>query len=140
MTYATQQQLIERFGETEITQLSDRDRNGAIDSNVVARALADADALIDSYVGKRHALPLAETPPRIAGIAADIAYFKLFRNDPPDYVRTAFEDAMKALKDISNGAAVIELGTGGTEPARDGDVVLTSGADKEFGRDKLAGF
>lgn len=140
MSYATQQNLIDKFGEREILQLSDRAGTGAIDSGVVAAALAAADAQVDSYIGKRHRLPLAETPPRITDVAADIAYFKLFRNDPPEYVRTAYEDAMKFLRDVSRGEAVIEYGVGGEEPAPAGDVVLTSGPERTFSRDKLEGF
>lgn len=140
MTYASQQDLIERFGEDEIRQLSDRDRDGTIDAAVVARALADADALIDSYIGKRHKLPLEQTPPQIASIAATIAFFNLFRNDPPEYVEKANEAAQKFLKDVSQGHAVIEFAVTGEEPPRDGQVVLTSGPERVFSRDKLGGF
>jgi phage gp36-like protein len=139
MSYATLQNLQDKFGPDEILQLADRDADGMIDAGVVEKALADADALVDAYVGKRHDLPLEETPPRVADVAAEIAYFKLFRGDPPEYARKLYEDAMRFLRDVASGAAVIEI-AGGIEPARDGQVVLADGPARTFDRKSLKGF
>ena len=71
MTYASQQDLIDRFGETELKQLTDRDLDDAIDAVVVEQALADADKTIDAYIGRRYDLPLASTPALLIGLACD---------------------------------------------------------------------
>mgnify|MGYP001007881247 FL=1 len=50
--YATQADLIERFGTEEITDVSG-DGNGTLDSTRVSRALAEADAEIDASLAGR---------------------------------------------------------------------------------------
>ncbi|KQQ85847.1 hypothetical protein ASF65_04740 [Aureimonas sp. Leaf324] len=86
MSYASLQDLIDRFGDRELIQLTDRTNRPAsvIDQTVVGRALADADALIDGYVGKVHALPLAAVPPALVKTAADIARFYLHSKPEKD--------------------------------------------------------
>ena len=65
MGYVTQQQLVDRFGERLLLQVADRadPPAGTINADVVARALADTDAMIDGYLAGRYILPLAATPP-----------------------------------------------------------------------------
>ena len=62
MPYATLDDLIERAGETEIRQIADRDRDGAIDADVVEAALTDADNLVNGYVAAKYTVPLASVP------------------------------------------------------------------------------
>jgi phage gp36-like protein len=80
MSYATVTELITRFGEAELIQLTDRDGGGAINQAVVAAALTDADALINGYVSARYTVPLSPVPPVITKIAADIARYTLHRD------------------------------------------------------------
>lgn len=138
MTYATQQNLTDRFGETELLQLADRDDDGAVDAAIVAAALGEADALIDSYVGRRYDLPLASVPPVLTNLACAIARHLLHKDFPTEAVRKAYEDALRVLREISTGTAVLDVG--GSEPAGNEVVVLTDGPDKVFGRDALKGF
>ena len=55
MTYATLDQLTDRYTERLLRQLTDRAAPpaGAIDAEVVDRALADTDAVIDGYLAGR---------------------------------------------------------------------------------------
>lgn len=46
----TTQDLIDRFGETEIINLSDHDSYKQINETVLTRAINDATALIESYL------------------------------------------------------------------------------------------
>ena len=73
MGYATQQDLVERFGEEELIQLTDREHAQLIVADVIDRALSDADAEIDSYLGVRYTLPLVSIPVLLVGVAANIA-------------------------------------------------------------------
>ena len=61
MTYATQADMLVRFGEPELIQLTDRFDAplGLIDPDVLGQALARADGEIDSYIAARVSLPLA---------------------------------------------------------------------------------
>lgn len=138
MTYATQQDLIDRFGEAELRELADRDGDDVIDAAVVGAALNDASNRIDSYIGQRYDLPLATTPPLLEQLCCDIARHRLFKDDPPEIVSVNYNHALRALRDIADGRASLDLG--GAEPAPAGDAVLTTGPDRVFTKDTLKGF
>ncbi|HBY38461.1 MAG TPA: DUF1320 domain-containing protein, partial [Alteromonas sp.] len=75
MNYCTTNDLIDRFGESELIALSDRDNTGSVDAQVVSAAIADASALIDGYLGGRYALPLSVIPSVLPKLCGDIARF-----------------------------------------------------------------
>jgi phage gp36-like protein len=103
MTYATQTDMTERYGAVELAQLTDRSAGLVIDTTVLARALADADAEIDGYLATRYTLPLASTPAVLVRLAADIARHSLYGNGVTEAVRNRYQDAVSLLKRISSG-------------------------------------
>lgn len=115
--YATQALLIDRFGERMLVDLSDRGNPpaGAIDAAVVARALADTDAIIDGYLAGRYALPLSEVPPQLTDLALSIAIYKLHRYAPDAKIKDDHDQALRTLVQISNGT--VRLPAAGVEPA-----------------------
>lgn len=120
MTYASQNDLIERFGEPMLVDLTDRADPpvGEIDAEVVARALADADAVINGYLSGRYKLPLAQTPDLLRDLAIAIAGYKLHRATASDKVRQDYDDAISTLKQIANG--IVRLNVEGVEPTAAG--------------------
>ena len=139
--YATQQDLIDRFGQEELVELTDRadPPAGVIDATVVTRALTDADALIDGYVGARYDLPLSSTPALLVDLAADIARYKLYKDDPTEAVESRNKAALATLRDISTGKAKLDIA--GAEPATSGaGAPEVSAPDRLFTRDTLDGF
>lgn len=103
MTYATQADLVARFGDAELAQRTDRENGTVIDAVVLERALADADAEINSYLAKRYTLPLASTPVVLTRLACDMARYRLFDDGTPDTVRQRYEDAVSLLKRMASG-------------------------------------
>jgi phage gp36-like protein len=103
MTYATQQDLTDRFGAVEIAQLSDRTNGAVVDAVVVGRALSDADAEIDAYLATRYQLPLASVPPVLARMAADVARYRLYDDKAVESVRVRYQDAVSLLKRMARG-------------------------------------
>lgn len=120
MPYATLPMLRDRYGDALLIALTDRATPpaGAIDADVVARALADADALIDAYLAARYALPLASVPPVLADAAAAIALWKLHLAAPDPKIEADYRDALKLLRDVADGR--VRLDAGGAEPAAQG--------------------
>lgn len=116
MSYATQQALVDRFGETEIAQLSDRANTGAIDPVVVAAKLADADGEIDSYLVGRYTLPLDPVPVALQRIACDIARYHLFDDRVTEAVTQRYKDAIRFLELVAKGQVQLGADTGGTAP------------------------
>lgn len=140
MTYATQQDLIERFGEQELIQLTDRVNIpvSTIDDVVVTRALTDASAFADGYLKKVMALPLNVVPPVLTKNIADIARYYLHGKsaDKDSAVTRAYNEAVAFLRDVARGT--VELTDGGEVPAAaGGGSVQATAPDRVFTRDSL---
>ncbi|MDR2186863.1 MAG: DUF1320 domain-containing protein [Azonexus sp.] len=124
--YATANDMMERFGEAEVVQLTDR-----ASSDVAHQALADATAEIDIYLSNRYRLPLDPIAPVIRRVACDIARYRLYDNAAPEEVRRRYEDAIRLLKALADGTASLGL-PGVVEP--NGEAVVVSPGHKVFGR------
>jgi phage gp36-like protein len=107
MAYCTQQNLVDRFGEPELIQLTDRTNAGVVDTTVLGQAIADADAEIDSYLRARYPLPLLSVPAGLTRVACDIARYEMYDVAAPELVEKRFEQAIQFLKDIATGRAVL---------------------------------
>lgn len=105
MAYATQADLETRFGADELAQLTDRVAGAVIDASVVARALDDASAEIDSYLASQYDLPLAAVPPVLVRVASDIARYYLWADRATEAVRQRYEDARIYLGKVAKGDA-----------------------------------
>ncbi|MCB8748322.1 DUF1320 domain-containing protein [Rhodoferax sp. U2-2l] len=103
MSYASQSDMVERFGEAEVAGRTNRVDGLTIDQVVLDRALADADAEINSYLARRYSVPLTTTPPVINRLACDITRYRLFDDGVPDTVRQRYEDAVSLLKKFASG-------------------------------------
>lgn len=103
MTYATLNDLIERAGADEILQVADRDDSGAPDETVIAKALGDADNIINGYVASKYDLPFASVPDILSTWSTSIARYLLHRHGAPDNVEADYKDALSGLKDVSFG-------------------------------------
>jgi phage gp36-like protein len=140
MSYVTKQGLVERFGEVELVQLTDRTNIpvSTIDDAVVGRAIADASAFADGYISKAIALPLAVAPPALGKAVADIARYYLHGSsaDKDSQVTRAYNEAVSFLRDVAKG--VVQLGDGITTPApAGGGQVRASAPARVFTRDSL---
>lgn len=107
MSYATQAQMIDRFGQAELIQLTDRDgATGAIVAAVLDAALLDADEEVDSYLRGVRTLPLTSPiPERLVRVAADLARYHLYDDHAPEGVRTRYQDGVRWLRDVATGKA-----------------------------------
>ena len=104
MTYATQQDLVDRFGTQELAQLTDPVAGTTIDTVVVARALSDAQAECDTRLAVRYSVPLAIAPTVLVRLAADLARYYLWDKRAGEQVRNRFKDATALLDKIASGA------------------------------------
>jgi phage gp36-like protein len=142
MTYAVKQDLVDRFGERELVQLTDRTNKppSTVDDVVVGRALGDADGTIDGYVGKQYALPLSVVPPVLTKIAADLARYYLHGEaaGPDSIVTRNYNGAVAWLKDVAKG--LVSIDDGAETPAQaGGGAIKTSAPNRVFTRDSLKG-
>lgn len=120
MAYCTLQDLQDRIGSPALVDLTDRGEvpTGAIDVAVVERAIADADAVIDGFVGVKYALPLPAVPSVVADLSKSIALYKLHPYQPDEKIATDYKDAIAMLRMIAEGKAKLPLPSG--EPKAQG--------------------
>jgi phage gp36-like protein len=140
MDYAVISDLVSRFGETEIVQLTDRSNPpaDAIDDTVAQPALDAASAMVDGYVSAKYALPLTSFPLLLTEVTCDIARYRLYADEAPEQVKDRYRDAIKTLEGISSGR--IKIDAAGVEPPSRSDVIETSGPGRLFSRRELGVF
>lgn len=110
MAYLTHQDMIDRFGEDALIQLTDRadPPTDAINPAVLGQALADADELINGYVAGRYAVPLTPVPELVKRIAADLAFYFLHGDAAAELVIQRYDKAVATLKQISAGTITLQ--------------------------------
>lgn len=131
MPYVTQQQLVDRFGEEELIQLTDRANTGTIDAAVLNQAISDAGSEIDGYLAGRYQLPLATVPSILALYCGDIARYRLYDDVAREEVRKRYDDAIEFLRLVAKGTVRL----GADEPASAGGAQMETGG-RVFGRDQ----
>lgn len=112
MAYSTQEEMLVRFGETRLVQVTDKSQppTKQIDAERLEAALTGASELIDGYAAAKYRTPLTPTPDPVRVWCQDIAIYRLYSAIglvPPD-IRTAFEDALAGLKDMAKGLIVFQ--------------------------------
>lgn len=123
--YCTPQDLIDRFGQTEVAQLAPA-TPGPVDTARVQRACNDAGDMVDGYLRPRHTLPLSAVPTILVKLSAAIARFELHLGgdrQPTDQVRQGRDQAIAFLKDVAAGKADLGITNTGAEPAEDATAV-----------------
>ena len=117
MAYHEQADLVPRvISSVEFVQLVQDDGADEVSEDGVAlyeAERADADALIDSYLGTRYELPLAEVPALVRRLSVRLTRYNLYaRRYPegvPEGIRTDFGDAMKLLDRIASGDVTLGI-------------------------------
>ena len=110
--YASVQDCIDRRGERAVGVL--RDPEGT--DGPLERALADAAAEIDAYIGARHDVPLDPVPAIVQLACVDIGMYRAASDAArlTDEARRRYDDASRLLRDVARG--VISLGARDPDP------------------------
>lgn len=133
MPYAILTDLEQRFGTAELIQQTDLTGAGVINAALVSRAIDDATALIDGYLGGRYALPLLVTPPLLVTLCCDLARYTLYVDAAPEIVEKRRDQAVATLRDIAAGRVHLDVGqVDASTPAPSGLAEVVAGR-KVFG-------
>lgn len=135
--YATLSDLVERFGEAELIQLTDTTGAGEIDESRAAAALEDAHAEVHGYLATRYPQPPDPVPRLLVRVAADIARYHLYDDAAPDEVRRRCEDARRVLQAIARGE--VSLGAPHNTPTHALTVTLAGQPPRLFARRRGGG-
>lgn len=108
----TIQDLIDRFGKSELAQRTNRNDvfDGTVDEVVIERAINDAEGELGSYLlptglvasrlGSIYYVPSLSTPDVLIAKACDIARYYLYDDGVTDIVQTRYDQAIKWLKQV----------------------------------------
>ena len=120
MIYSTTEEFLGSAPEHLLIELAGNLETNEPDTTAIERALNDASAEIDGYIGSRYPLPLSTVPDSLRRICNDIALYRLMNlramGDIED-ARGRYKDAISFLKDIIRGEASLGLPEV-SEPAR----------------------
>lgn len=102
-------------GERRLIQLTDSENTGNFNQAELEEAQKAADALIDSYVQRRHRTPVEPAPQvlRMAAAQETVYQLQVRRQLVPPEAQTRHEERLAWLKDVSTGVAGL-----GVEPER----------------------
>ena len=137
MTYAVQQDLIDRYGESELIQLTDKTNSGEIDAPAVARALTDTDSEINGYLATRMATPLAVVPSVVVDKACQIARYKLSVDHASARVTQDYQDALVWLANVAKGLVSLGDATAQATPTAADTPQFTPAHPRTFTRRSL---
>ena len=109
MAYCTLDDILGMIDEEDVIRHTDDFDTGTVNTSATDRAIAGADALIDSYIGSRYSVPVSPVPDIIRDLSVDIAIYKICsrRDQTPVEARKKYDDAKLFLEKISAGTAVI---------------------------------
>lgn len=144
--YATTQDLIDRFGEEELVDRTDRDGDGAYDADAVAQALADGwseieTALLDRYPDMVDgSLERAEVPAQLIKVQCDLARARLWDDATNDVVEKNEKAALRFLERVEDGRKKLRRDRPAS-PATSGGIEISSGRNRyqDGSLDRFAG-
>lgn len=141
MAYCDQTDINDQVDERNLILLTDDDDTGSVDSDKVDAAILKADALIDSYLAVKYAVPMDTVPAIVKKLSVDIAVYELFsrRDSVPESTQKRFDDAVTFLKDVAQGRAGIPGATSADSSMSSNAPTITT-SSRIFSRSKMKGF
>ncbi|WP_175841637.1 gp436 family protein [Burkholderia arboris] len=131
MSYAIVDDMVTRFGQLELVQLTDQDNipPSVLNQLKIETALADASTFVDSFVGQIYRLPLRgclkplvpgsppeyAIPPQLVRLTCDVARFYLYDDlSPENEVYRRYKLATGELEKIAAGERNLSCPWGGS--------------------------
>jgi len=142
MPYSSEAIVLEKISDDELVGLTDDANSGSKDSAKVDAAIAEADEIVDAYVGKVKAVPLSPVPGLIEKLSATIAIWKLHeRRGAENEVRErAYDGAIKTLEKISKRIVTLGEEEAQATVSADAPSVAYKSKDAVFTESKLSNF
>src|ERR1035441_476432 len=144
MSYATPQDIINRYPNRDLVQLTNEDPTiTTINTAALQQALDDASAEIDGYLGGRFTLPLTDVPEVLQRLACDVAIYRLQSLRPIHDLadaRRRYDDAIAMLTKVASGAMTLGIGADGHETSIAQGAERAAGPVRVFNRKSMKGF
>lgn len=140
MSYASVQDMVDRFGETEMIRLS-RPEDRAAETVLAAKiekALADATGLINDYLRGRYLIPVPTPGDSLVRAACVLARYDLAKGervDPTEPMRLDRKEVIGWLEGIAEGKVTIDAPPAASAEGSTGARV--SDRDRPFSRSNM---
>ena len=139
-SYATVQDAIDLYGQDYIVVSADRNEDGVVDMVPFTDALAQATSELNSYIGVKYKLPLAEVPDVLRRFCVDIAVY-ITSSSPgvlTEEKENRYKSAIDWAKSVAKGTATLGIeDTPESIDSIEGGSVQTSYSTREMTRGKL---
>lgn len=127
--YCSVADMVARFSETEIAQLTDVVDRETINNDVANVAIKSASSEIDSYLAWRYHTPIVDNiPEHLVSICADLAYYNLHNQQPSSSSIARKNDAINWLKMVAGGSVKLLIASV-YDSALSGDMAYSIPAD-----------
>lgn len=114
MAYVTDEDIELRLGTRACVQLTDDAGAGVVNVAVLAAVRREAEGEVDSYLARRHAVPVdvgahGELGPVLAAVTLDVVEYRLNARRPPvpEEVAARYRAALAWLAGVAGGAVVL---------------------------------
>ena len=136
MAYATPQQMIDAFGESELIELTDHSGAGVVDLTVLGRVLDRATGEINPAV-RAAGLEPGISDQLLTDLACDIARYHLYEDSDYEPATTRYAEAQRKLRLIARREMRLasdpdNQGTAGMPQFAAPDQVFSPGALKHY--------
>lgn len=134
--YATAQDLVDRFGEEELTDRTDRAGTGAYDTDTVSRALADGWGEVETYLLDRYpemtdgSLVRADVPAKVVALQCDLARARLWDDATNEVVDKNEKAAIRFLERVADGKQLLRTPVRQTAPGTSAGVSIARGRNR----------
>ncbi len=120
MAYCTQTDMLEAISEEDLIDITDDADAGTVDTDAVDRAIADADAEINTYCAAQYDVPFSTVPAMVRKLAVDIAVYNLYarRRGAPEDRKERYDNTIALLRSVAAGT--VSLGVDTPSPDDDG--------------------
>lgn len=139
--YATKQDLIDRDESMLWNFALDRDSE-ELNDTWINQALDQADAEIDSFLGRRYVLPLSTVPAMLNKIAVTITFYWLADRDQQatNLLEERYKMQLTTLRELADGRRDLGLPTAAAQTESSvGKVELIQDNERLFTRSSLKG-
>lgn len=130
MPYSTQSDIEKQIPEDTVIDLTDDAGIGSIITDVIDRAIADADEEIDAFVSMQYSLPFATTPGLIRRMSVDLAICNLYARRPhldiPESRKDRCDADHKLLEQIAKGSLKLDV----PDPSKDAEAGIATTSKK----------
>lgn len=131
--YSTQTDIENRLTLDELKLLA----GDPVETAKITKAITDADALINSYMGKLYQVPVSPVPAVVANVSAEEAIYNLYglRRRVPEYWENRHKDNLSWLAKVAKGQ--VSLGIEPVPASGAGGKPEFSSEDKIFDRESM---